>query len=83
MEIKTTIDEVAEILDIVRNVNEKIDTVTAVGVSTRCDEKGEDNVLATALNELGYSYTRAKTNLGLGKVTNNINFEPNTETSAL
>ena len=77
VEIKTTIDEVSKILEIVHNVNDTIDTVTAVGVSTRCDEKGDDNVLAPMLEDLGYSFTRAKTNLGLGRVTNKIDFKQN------
>ena len=57
VEIKTNIDEVSKILEIVHNVNETIDTVTAVGVSTRCDEKGDDNVLAPMLEDLGFAST--------------------------
>lgn len=33
---------------------------------------GEDELLAPLLEELGYSYSRAKTNMGLGRITNNI-----------
>jgi len=72
VEIKTKIDEVEKVLNIVRQVNERIDTVTAVGISTRCGVDGEDNILAPVLEELGYTYSRAKTNMGLGRVTNNI-----------
>jgi len=70
VEIKTTIDQVDPVLDAVRRVNKEIDTVTAVGISTRCDENGEDKLLAPKLDDLGYSRERAKTNLGLGRVTN-------------
>ncbi len=40
------------------------------GVSTQCDERGEERVLSELLEEHGYTYHRAKTNLGLGRVTN-------------
>ena len=70
VEIKTTIDEAAAVLDTVRRINLEIDTVTAVGISTRCDEDGEDRLLAPILDELGFRYYRAKTNMGLGRVTN-------------
>jgi len=72
VEIKTNIDEVEEVLKVVHDVNQRIDTVTAVGISTRCDQGGEDQLLAPLLEELGYSYSRAKTNMGLGRITNNI-----------
>jgi len=70
VEIKTTIGEVPGVLDAVQRVNKRIDTVTAVGISTRCDEQGDDKVLAPLLDELGFSYFRAKTNMGLGRITN-------------
>ena len=57
-------------LDTVREVSGKIDTVVAVGISTRCDDDGEDTLLAPLLHELGYTFERAKTNMGLGRVTN-------------
>lgn len=71
VEIKTTIDQVEHVLDIVEEVNERIDTVIAVGISTRCED-GEDKTLAPLLDRLGYYYARAKTNMGLGRVTNKI-----------
>jgi hypothetical protein len=70
VEIKTTIGETQAVLDAVRRVNKRIDTVMAVGISTRCDENGEDKVLGPQLEEWGYSFARAKTNMGLGRVTN-------------
>jgi len=70
VEIKTTTAEVERVLSTVMEVSGKIDTVVAVGVSTRCDENGEDDLLAPLLSELGYSFERAKTNMGLGRITN-------------
>jgi hypothetical protein len=70
VETKTTIEGVRPVLDTVSDVAKQIDTVVAVGVSTRCDEDGEDRVLAPLLADLGYGLERAKTNMGLGRVTN-------------
>lgn len=70
VEIKTTIDMVPAVLDTVHDVAKGIDTVIAVGVSTRCDDDGEDRVLLPVLEDLGYSHERAKTNMGLGRITN-------------
>lgn len=72
VEIKTTIEKVEEVLNTVYKVNQRIDTVVAVGISTRCDGEGEDNLLAPQLEDLGIFYERAKTNLGLGRITNTI-----------
>lgn len=70
VEIKTTIDRLEEVLETVDQVNQRIDTVVAIGISTKCDEKGEDSLLAERLDDLGASFERAKTNLGLGRITN-------------
>ncbi len=70
VEIKTPVARVPEILEIVDQMSSQVDTVIAVGVSTRCDENGEEHVLSALLDEHGYSFHRAKTNLGLGRVTN-------------
>ncbi|HEX8041779.1 MAG TPA: hypothetical protein VF490_21675, partial [Chryseosolibacter sp.] len=74
VEIKTRIDEVGRVLELVEEVSERIDTVIAIGISTRCEE-GEDTMLAPLLDKLGYYYSRAKTNMGLGRVTNRIRLE--------
>lgn len=70
VEIKTTVDRVAEILRLVRDVETRLDTVIAIGVSTRCDEDGEENFVAPILESMGYRLERAKTNAGLGRITN-------------
>ena len=72
VEIKTHIEEVEAVLKTVHEVNRRIDTVTAIGISTRCSEDGEDKILAPLLEKLGYTYARAKTNMGLGRITNKI-----------
>jgi ferredoxin len=68
VEIKTTIDRIEEIIELVRHVERDVDTVIAIGAGVRCDESGEDNVVAPILERLGYKLIRAKTNTGLGKV---------------
>lgn len=80
VEIKTDINMVEKVLSIVREVNKLIDTVTAVGISTRCDEEGEDMVLSPLLDELGYLHYRAKTNMGLGRFTNKVELKQAEET---
>ena len=70
VEIKTPIARVIEVLEAVDEMSRQVDTVIAIGVSTQCDEKGEEKVLSALLDEHGYSFHRAKTNLGLGRVTN-------------
>ena len=70
VEIKTGLDQVEPVLTAVEDVNRKIDTVTAIGISTRCDDDGDETHLAELLEELGYGAERAKTNMGLGRLTN-------------
>lgn len=70
VEIKVKVDRVEEVIQLVREVEKQIDTVVALGVSTRCDQHGEEHVVAPILKRLGYRIERAKTNTGLGKVTN-------------
>ncbi|MBI1792402.1 MAG: 4Fe-4S binding protein [Acidobacteria bacterium] len=69
LEIKTTVDRTEEIIRLVWEVEKQIDTVISIGVGTRCDEQGEENVVAPILERLGYKLARAKTNVGLGKIT--------------
>lgn len=70
VEVKTPLAEVRNVLEAISRVSKSLDTVIALGVSTRCDESGEDTMLAPLLAELGYTFERAKTNMGLGRVTN-------------
>jgi hypothetical protein len=41
-----------------------------LGVGTRCDETGDETVVAPILERLGYKLQRAKTNTGLGRIMN-------------
>ena len=68
-EIKVPAGRAEEIIRLVWDVEKQIDTVIALGVGARCDEQGEENTIAPVLEKLGYSLERAKTNIGLGRVT--------------
>ncbi len=70
VEIKVTVDRTEEIIRLVHEVEEDVDSVVALGVGTRCDENGDENVVAPILKRLGYRIERAKTNTGLGRITN-------------
>ena len=72
VEIKVPVERTEEIIRLVWKVEKEIDTVVAIGVGTRCDENGEDRVVAPILEKLGYKLERAKTNIGLGRITNVI-----------
>jgi hypothetical protein len=69
VEIKTTVSRVEEIIRLVGEVEKRLETVVAIGVGARCDEQGQDEVVAPILERLGYRLERAKTNAGLGRVT--------------
>ena len=83
VEIKVPVARTEEIIRLVWEVEEQIDTVVALGVGTRCDEKGEENVVAPILERLGYRLERAKTNVGLGRITANLPQEPAREREAV
>ena len=70
VEIKVPVVRTEEIIRLVRAVEKQVDTVIAIGVGTRCDENGEENEVAPILERLGYKLERAKTNAGLGRITN-------------
>jgi len=70
VEIKAKVERTEEIIRLVWEVEKRIDTVVAIGVGTRCDGDGEDHIVAPILEKLGYRLERAKTNVGLGRITN-------------
>jgi hypothetical protein len=72
VEIKVGVERTEEIIELVHRVEKEVDTVVSLGVGTRCDEHGEENVIAPILKRLGYKIERAKTNMGLGKITNPV-----------
>ena len=66
VEFKTRIENVPAVLQKVDDISKTLDTVVAVGVSTRCAEDGS-SALDPVLVEEGFSFVRGKTNLGLGR----------------
>jgi hypothetical protein len=70
VEIKVPISRTEEIVKLVHEVEKQVDTVVVLGVGVRCDENGDDNVVLPILEKLGYHPERAKTNTGLGRITN-------------
>jgi ferredoxin len=72
VEIKVPAGRVEEVVRLVWDVEKRLGTVVSLGVSTRCDEQGDDPVVAPVLERLGYKLERAKTNIGLGRITNRL-----------
>ncbi len=72
VEIKVPVERTEEIVRLVWRVEKSINTVVTLGVGVRCDENGEDPVVAPILERLGYKLERAKTNTGLGRVSNTV-----------
>ncbi len=70
VEIKVPVARTEEVIRMVWEVEKQVDTVVSLGIGARCDSSGEDNVVAPVLERLGYHPQRAKTNTGLGRVTN-------------
>jgi ferredoxin len=68
VEIKVPFERAQAVLACVRETSKKLETVVAVGASTRCDPAGEEPLRALLERE-GYPAYRGKTNLGLGRVT--------------
>jgi ferredoxin len=68
IEIKVSIEQVPAVLRCVRDVARRIDSVIAVGASTRCHPDGSEPLRALLERE-GYAPYRGKTNLGLGRIT--------------
>lgn len=69
VEFKVPFQRVPDILAVVEDIARQVDTVVAVGVSTRCDAEGNDP-LKDVLTKQGYTFYRGKVNLGLGRRTN-------------
>jgi len=65
VEFKTRIENAPAVLRRVEEVAKTLETVVAVGVSTRCDQNGA-SALDDVLSEEGLQVARGKTNLGMG-----------------
>jgi hypothetical protein len=70
VEIKVPVERAEEIIRLVWDIEKQIDTVVAIGAGSRCDGEGEEDIVAPILERLGYKLERAKTNIGLGRITN-------------
>ncbi len=66
VEFKTEMEDVEPLLQLIKQRSQEIESVVSVGVSTRCDENGE-NPLEEILQEGGFPFVRGKTNLGMGR----------------
>jgi ferredoxin len=66
VEFKTRIENVPAVLATVDEVSSTLDTVVAVGVSTRCSDDGSSALEEVLVHE-GFTFVRGKTNLGLGR----------------
>jgi ferredoxin len=67
VEIKVPVARAEEIIRLVWGVEKRIDTVVSIGAGVRCDEHGDETIVAPMLERLGYNLERAKTNIGLGR----------------
>jgi len=83
VEIKVPVDRTEEVIRLVHEVEKDIDSVVALGVGTRCAENGEESVVAPILERMGYRIERAKTNTGLGRITNQIENPSDTGAAAI
>ncbi len=66
VEIKAALDQVGEVLRVVEEIAPRLRTIVSIGAATRCDPVG-DSRLEAILRDLGYTFYRGKTNLGLGR----------------
>lgn len=66
IEFTVPMAEAASVLRLLRTVADEIPTIMALGVSARCDDRGQ-NELERILGDNDFEFLRAKTNLGLGR----------------
>jgi ferredoxin len=66
IECKVELERVPEILALMREIEPTLDTVLSLGLSTRCDEAGDDPLREMLLDQ-GFPAWRAKVNLGMGR----------------
>jgi hypothetical protein len=67
VEFKTSLANAPAVLQTIKEVANRLDTVVAVGAAARCDKQGGENSLEEMLRQEGYAFYRGKTNLGLGR----------------
>lgn len=67
VEFTVPVERIEEVVHTIWDVEKELDNVIALAVGTRCEENGEENIVAPILERLGYRLERAKTNIGLGR----------------
>ena len=67
VELTIPLAETSRLLNLMQEICRSVTTVISIGVSTVCDENGEDRLRAI-LNAEGYEVGWAKVNLGLGRL---------------
>jgi hypothetical protein len=68
IESKIRLNKVPDVLGVIKELAPSLNTVVSLGISTRCDDNGEDP-LREILRSEGYGAWRAKINLGMGRRT--------------
>jgi hypothetical protein len=71
IESKIRLNRVPDILSAIKEIMPSLNTIVSLGVSTRCDDNGNDP-LREILRSEGYDAWRAKINLGMGRRTKTI-----------
>jgi ferredoxin len=71
LETKIGLKMVPEMLGVIKEIAPSLNTVVSLGLSTRCDQDGNDP-LKQILQREGFDPWRAKMNLGMGRHTNPI-----------
>ncbi|MBE0583005.1 MAG: 4Fe-4S binding protein [Desulfofustis sp.] len=69
VELTVPLDDTVRVLNLVNEICRKAETVISIGVSTVCDEAGNDPI-REILEREGYQVGWAKVNLGLGRASN-------------
>ncbi len=69
VEFKIPLGRVDEMLDVIETTAPTLDTVVSLGIGAVCDSDGS-NPVPEIMSRRGYSVVRGKTNLGLGRATN-------------
>lgn len=67
VELTVDLKDTARLLSLIKEICNDVETVISIGVSTVCDENGEDAVKDILLKE-GFKIGWAKVNLGLGRI---------------
>ena len=70
IEVKVPLERAEDIIRAVRAVEKQVRTVVVMGAGVRCNDDGSETEAAPKLEQMGFKLIRAKTNFGLGRMTN-------------